>query len=79
MPIIPLATQVPGFAASAAGWMIAAVVMAITIIQERRTERALEALREAWHGKRMTSDDIWHYAKVCRVANVMRPYLESLA
>ncbi len=39
---------------------------------------ALEALREAWHGKRMTSDDLWHYAKVCRVANVMRPYLESL-
>jgi len=40
---------------------------------------ALEALREAWHEKRMTSDDIWHYGKVCRVANVMRPYLESLA
>ncbi len=40
---------------------------------------ALEALREAWHAKRMTSDDIWRYAKVCRVANVMRPYLESLA
>lgn len=40
---------------------------------------ALEALREAWHGKRMTSDEIWRYAKVCRVANVMRPYLESLA
>ena len=39
---------------------------------------ALEALREAWHEKRMTSEDIWHYAKVCRVANVMRPYLESL-
>lgn len=39
---------------------------------------AMEALREAWHEKRMTSDDIWHYAKVCRVANVMRPYLESL-
>ena len=39
---------------------------------------ALEALREAWFGKRMTSDDIWRYAKVCRVANVMRPYLESL-
>ncbi|MFZ4539801.1 type IV toxin-antitoxin system AbiEi family antitoxin domain-containing protein [Propionivibrio sp.] len=39
---------------------------------------ALEALREAWHGKRMTSDDIWRFAKVCRVANVMRPYLESL-
>ena len=40
---------------------------------------ALEALREAWHEKRMSSDEIWHYAKICRVANVMRPYLESLA
>ena len=39
---------------------------------------ALEALREAWHAKRMTSDDIWRHAKICRVANVMRPYLESL-
>lgn len=39
---------------------------------------ALEALREAWREKRMTSDDIWRYAKICRVANVMRPYLESL-
>ena len=40
---------------------------------------ALEALREAWNGKHMTSDQIWHYAKIDRVANVMRPYLESLA
>ena len=39
---------------------------------------ALEALREAWHEKRMTSDDLWRYAKICRVANVMRPYLDSL-
>ncbi len=39
---------------------------------------ALEALREAWREKRMTSDDLWRYAKVCRVANVMRPYMESL-
>ncbi|QTD44943.1 type IV toxin-antitoxin system AbiEi family antitoxin domain-containing protein [Ottowia testudinis] len=39
---------------------------------------ALEALREAWDAKRMSSDEIWHYAKICRVANVMRPYLESL-
>jgi predicted transcriptional regulator of viral defense system len=35
---------------------------------------ALNALREAWREKRMTSDDLWRYAKVCRVANVMRPY-----
>lgn len=40
---------------------------------------ALEALREAWVGRRMTSDQIWHYAKIDRVANVMQPYLESLA
>jgi predicted transcriptional regulator of viral defense system len=40
---------------------------------------ALEALREAWYAKRMTSDEIWYYAKIDRVANVMRPYLESLA
>jgi predicted transcriptional regulator of viral defense system len=40
---------------------------------------ALEALRDAWKGKRMTSDQIWHYARIDRVANVMRPYLESLA
>jgi predicted transcriptional regulator of viral defense system len=39
----------------------------------------LQALREVWSVKRITSDDIWRYAKVCRVANVMRPYLEILA
>jgi len=39
---------------------------------------ALEALREAWREKRVSGDELWHYAKVCRVANVMRPYLESL-
>ena len=40
---------------------------------------ALEALRDAWRAKRMTGDALWHYAKVCRVANVMRPYLDSLS
>ena len=40
---------------------------------------ALEALREAWDARRMNSDDLWRYAKVDRVANVMLPYLESLA
>ena len=40
---------------------------------------ALEALRDAWHARRMTGDDLWHFAKVCRVANVMRPYLDSLS
>jgi len=40
---------------------------------------ALEALREAWRSRRATSNDLWKYAEICRVANVMRPYLESLA
>src|SRR5487761_1907883 len=39
---------------------------------------ALESLRDAWKDKRLTSENIWRYAKICRVANVMRPYLESL-
>jgi predicted transcriptional regulator of viral defense system len=39
---------------------------------------ALEALREAWRGKRVTMDELWRYAEICRVANVMRPYIESL-
>jgi predicted transcriptional regulator of viral defense system len=40
---------------------------------------ALEALHEAWRSKRVSMDELWHYAGICRVANVMRPYIESLA
>ena len=39
---------------------------------------ALEALRECWRDRRCTMDELWYYAKICRVTNVMRPYLESL-
>src|SRR3990170_540186 len=39
---------------------------------------ALEALREGWRDRRFSLDELWGYAKVCRVANVVRPYLESL-
>ena len=39
---------------------------------------ALEALRESWRQRRADMDELWHFAKICRVANVMRPYLESL-
>ncbi|WIM04514.1 MAG: type IV toxin-antitoxin system AbiEi family antitoxin domain-containing protein [Candidatus Nitricoxidivorans perseverans] len=39
---------------------------------------ALEALRDAWTGRRVGMDELWQFAKLCRVANVMRPYLESL-
>jgi predicted transcriptional regulator of viral defense system len=39
---------------------------------------ALEALRESRREKRATNDELWRYAKICRVANVMRPYMESI-
>jgi len=39
---------------------------------------ALEALRDVWRERRATMDELLHYARICRVANVMRPYLESL-
>jgi predicted transcriptional regulator of viral defense system len=39
---------------------------------------ALEALRDVWRKRKTTMDELWKYAKICRVANIMRPYLESL-
>jgi len=39
---------------------------------------ALEALRDTWQQQKATMDELWIAAKVCRVAKVMRPYLESL-
>ncbi len=39
---------------------------------------ALEALREGWRARRFTMDELWRYGKICRVANVMRPYLEAM-
>ncbi len=39
---------------------------------------ALEALREAWRERRFTMDEMHRYARICRVEQVMRPYLELL-
>src|SRR6266508_5883329 len=39
------------------------------------TDVALEALRDCWHSKRCTIDELSRYATVCRGTNVMRPYL----
>lgn len=39
---------------------------------------AIEALKESLSQKKVNIDSLWHYAKICRVQNVMRPYLESL-
>lgn len=40
---------------------------------------ALEALRDCRRQRKATSDELWQYARICRVAEVMRPYLEATA
>ena len=40
---------------------------------------ALEALKDARAQGRAGFDDLWRCAKVCRVSNVMRPYMEAVA
>ena len=40
---------------------------------------ALEALRDCYRSRKCTMDDLWKYGKICRVGNIMKPYLESLA
>ncbi|KTD61863.1 type IV toxin-antitoxin system AbiEi family antitoxin domain-containing protein [Legionella spiritensis] len=39
---------------------------------------AIEALKEAYSKNKVSMDELWHYAKICRVANIMRPYLEAI-
>lgn len=39
---------------------------------------ALEALRDGWRSRKLKLADLVHFAKICRVDKVMRPYLESL-
>lgn len=39
---------------------------------------ALEALKDVRAKRRASADDLWRYAKICRVANIMRPYLEAV-
>jgi len=38
---------------------------------------AIEALRDVLRERRATPDELWGFARVCRVANIMRPYLEA--
>lgn len=40
---------------------------------------AAEALREFVRRRKGKRDDLWRAAEVCRVTNVMRPYLEALS
>ncbi len=39
---------------------------------------AIEALKDCLHQKRASINEIYRYAKVCRVSNVIRPYMEAL-
>jgi predicted transcriptional regulator of viral defense system len=39
---------------------------------------AIEALRESIRNRRATTTDLWEAARVCRVSNVMKPYMEAL-
>jgi len=40
---------------------------------------ALKALRDCRRKKKATMDELWDAAKTCRVAKVMRPYVEAIA
>ncbi|WP_395089805.1 type IV toxin-antitoxin system AbiEi family antitoxin domain-containing protein [Armatimonas sp.] len=40
---------------------------------------ALEALTDGWRRRKFTMDEVWRYGKLCRVSNIMRPYLETLS
>ena len=42
------------------------------------TDVAVEALREALQTRKTNANEILHYADICRVRNVMMPYLESV-
>lgn len=39
---------------------------------------AIEALKEAYVKNKVTVDELWHYAKICRVTNIIRPYIEAI-
>jgi len=40
---------------------------------------AIEALRDCLQSHKCTMDNLWRYAKLCRVSNVIRPYVEAMA
>jgi predicted transcriptional regulator of viral defense system len=39
---------------------------------------AMEALRECWRKRKATADELWHFAKICRVSKIMQPYMEAV-
>ena len=39
---------------------------------------AIEALKECWRSRRCEIDELVYYAKICRVRNIMQPYMEAI-
>jgi predicted transcriptional regulator of viral defense system len=39
---------------------------------------ALEALRDVIRERKASTDELWRYAKICRVTKVIRPYMEAI-
>ena len=39
---------------------------------------ALEAVREALRSRKCSTDELWKYAKICRVTKTMRPFMEAI-
>lgn len=40
---------------------------------------AVEALRGCLRSRKATRDELWHYARICRVQKIMKPYIEALS
>jgi predicted transcriptional regulator of viral defense system len=40
---------------------------------------AIEALRDCLRSRKATRDELWHYAKICRVQKIMKSYMEALS
>jgi len=39
---------------------------------------AIEALKDCLHQRKATPSTLWNYAKICRMTNVMKPYMEAV-
>jgi predicted transcriptional regulator of viral defense system len=39
---------------------------------------AVEALKDCLKERKATIDQLWNYAKICRVSNVIKPYMETI-
>jgi predicted transcriptional regulator of viral defense system len=39
---------------------------------------AIEALKDCIGQRKATFDELWHYAKICRMTRVMQPYIEAI-